>query len=74
MNGHHAIAGWIATITGLAGSLCFAANLGLELIGLCLFTMSGVLIAAISWATGNRSMLVLQAGYILINLAGIMRR
>lgn len=68
------VAGWIATVSGLAGALCFASNAGVEIIGLYLFTASGLIIVAISWVTGNRSMLVLQVGYIMINAIGILLR
>ncbi len=64
---------WIGTVTGVAGALLVAANIGMVGWGFVLWAISSTLWAVAGWALREPSLVVLQAVFLLIDLVGIWR-
>lgn len=64
---------WIGTLTGVAGALIIALNLGMVVLGFALFLVSSVLWTAAGWLQREPSLVVLQGTFTIINVVGIWR-
>ncbi len=64
---------WIGTATGVCGATLIALNIGGVGYGFALFLMSSLLWATVGWIQRERSLLVLQIAFTIINVLGLWR-
>lgn len=64
---------WIGTLTGVAGALIIALNLGVVVFWFALFLVWSVLWSAAGWIQREPRLVVLQGTFTIINVVGIWR-
>jgi len=64
---------WVATLTGIAGSIFLALNIGLEFWGFLSFSICSVILALYAHIQKEYSLLMLQCVYIVANTIGLIR-
>ena len=64
---------WIGTVTGVAGAMVIALNLGFVIYGFYLYLISSTLWSVVGWMQREPSLFVLQGAFTAINILRIYR-